>query len=145
MKIGCIQPEFVEFVPSELIAGTLYISMSYATTVHLCACGCGNKVVLPLSPADWQMYFDGESISLSPSVGNWEFPCRSHYWIKDNNVRLAPPWTERQVADGRARDAADFDRYLAVRHRANSVVPAAEQAEQESPSLPRRLWRWLHR
>lgn len=145
MKITSIQSEFVEFVPSELIEGTLYISMSYATTVHLCACGCGNKVVLPLSPADWQMYFDGESISLTPSVGNWQFPCRSHYWIKDNNVRLAPPWTERQVAAGRARDAADFDRYLADRHRVNSNVPSTEQAGQQSPRLLRRLRSWLHR
>ena len=74
MKLAAVEPEFVEFIPAGLTEGKLYVSMLYATTVHLCACGCGNKVVLPLSPAEWQLYFDGESVSLTPSVGNWEYP-----------------------------------------------------------------------
>ena len=68
--------------------------MTYATTTHLCACGCGNKVVLPLSPADWQLYFDGERVSLTPSIGNWQFPCQSHYWIRRNGIFWADRWSE---------------------------------------------------
>lgn len=70
MRLQSVTPEFAEFIPSTLEPGKLYVSMTYATTVHLCACGCGNKVVLPLSPAEWQLFFDGEALDISPSVGN---------------------------------------------------------------------------
>lgn len=76
--------EFVEFVPDQLEEGKLYISIPCSVVVHKCACGCGNEVVMHLSPTDWKLTFDGETISLYPSVGNWQFPCRSHYWIRKN-------------------------------------------------------------
>jgi len=34
-------------------------------------------VVTPLSPTGWSLIFDGETVSLYPSIGNWNFPCRS--------------------------------------------------------------------
>jgi len=78
--------EFVHYMPKELNQGVLYISMEYSLVMHLCACGCGEKVATPLSPEDWKLYYDGEAITLSPSVGNWDFPCLSHYWIRRNNA-----------------------------------------------------------
>ncbi len=72
--------EFVEFIPCELEEGVLYISIPYTTAVHNCCCGCGNRVVTPLTPADWKLSYDGEAVWLSPSIGNWNFPCQSHYW-----------------------------------------------------------------
>ena len=137
MRLDRIEPEFVEFIPPELIEGKLYVSMIYATTVHLCACGCGNKVVLPLSPAEWQMFFDGEAVSLTPSIGNWEFPCRSHYWITGNAIRWAAPWTKEQVEAGRRRDQADLDSYFTSR----GAVQSGEQSPGETP----RRTRWLER
>jgi Family of unknown function (DUF6527) len=113
MKISAVEPEFVEFIPANLTEGKLYISMVFATTVHLCACGCRNKVVAPLSLAEWQLYFDGESVSLTPSIGNWEYPCLSHYWIKANRIRWAAPWTNDQISAGRRRDAEALDDYFA--------------------------------
>jgi hypothetical protein len=82
--------QFVEFIPHELKEGTLYVCMGLATVVHKCCCGCGNEVVTPLSPSDWKLIFDGETITLHPSIGNWGFKCRSHYWIRDSRVRWAP-------------------------------------------------------
>lgn len=76
---------FVEFVPSDLDDGRLYVSMEYATASHRCACGCGSRVVTPLGPADWVLTFDGR-VSLSPSVGNGQFECGSHYLIRKNRV-----------------------------------------------------------
>ncbi len=96
--------EFVEHVPGELADGVLYVSIRYATVVHKCCCGCGMEVITPLTPTDWQLTFDGESISLTPSIGNWSFECQSHYWIKRNRVRWAAHWTQEQVDAGRARD-----------------------------------------
>ena len=49
-RVDRIEHVFVEFVPDELAEATLYISMPYATAVHSCLCGCGQRVVTPLSP-----------------------------------------------------------------------------------------------
>jgi Family of unknown function (DUF6527) len=141
MKLDAVEPEFVEYIPPDLTEGKLYISMLYATTVHLCACGCGNNVVLPLSPAEWQLYFDGESVSLTPSVGNWEYPCRSHYWIKANKIRWAPPWTDTQVAAGRRRDTEALDRYFARRE---ATGKAADRPTQAATPWRDRIWSKLH-
>ena len=78
--------KFVEFIPDNLEEGVIYVSLQYTTAIHKCVCGCGNEVVTPLSPNDWQLTFNGESISLSPSIGNWNFKCQSHYWIVNNKV-----------------------------------------------------------
>ena len=96
--------EFVKAIPDELEERTLYVSMDYATVVHKCCCGCGREVVTPLSPTDWKLIYDGELISLIPSIGNWSFECRSHYWIARSTVRRARQWSEEKVEAGRARD-----------------------------------------
>src|SRR5580658_8603438 len=96
--------EFVEYLPDELKDGTLYVSMSFATVAHKCCCGCGKEVVTPLSPTDWKLIFDGKTISLDPSIGNWSFPCRSHYWIRNNRVRWAEQWSQLQIDANRAHD-----------------------------------------
>lgn len=109
MKTDVFELEFIDSIPRELKPATLYISMKYATTIHLCASGCGNKVVLPLSPAEWKLYFDGESVSLSPSVGNWEYPCQAHYWIRKNRVEWAGRWSRERIEAGRRDDVRDLD------------------------------------
>lgn len=53
---------------------------------YLCACGCGKKVVLPIAPDFWSVKYNGEAVSLFPSIGNFQFPCKSHYWIRENVV-----------------------------------------------------------
>lgn len=106
--------EFVESVPANMEPGVLYVSVTYATVIHLCACGCGEEVVTPLSPAEWQLTFDGRSVSLLPSVGNWSLPCRSHYWVKKNEAVWAPTWTPAEIAAGQTHDRADLAAQLAT-------------------------------
>jgi hypothetical protein len=139
-KIDRLEPVFVEFVPkeSDLQPGKLYISMEYNTTVHLCASGCGIKVVLPLNPAKWHLKFDGESVSLSPSVGNWDYPCESHYWIRNNRIDWAPRWDRARIEAGRRTDERDLDEYF---ERFTDEV--AEPKSQHKPSILRSLWRRL--
>src|SRR4051812_48089733 len=96
-RINKITHEFVDTMPKILADGVIYVSIPYATTIHKCCCGCGNKVVTPLSPTDWTLSFNGESISLDPSIGNWSFPCQSHYWIRSNRVQWAPRWTSKEI------------------------------------------------
>jgi Family of unknown function (DUF6527) len=113
MKLSTIRPEFVEFIPRELEQGVLYISERYQTASHLCACGCGEKVVTPLSPADWRLHRDQEGlVTLHPSIGNWNHPCRSHYWIRKNWVQWAGTMTAGQIERVKAKDIADKARYI---------------------------------
>jgi len=95
--------KFVKSVPETLEDGVLYVSVEYATVIHRCCCGCGQEVVTPLSPNDWELTFDGKSISLSPSIGNWSFKCQSHYWIRNNRVEWAPKWGKGHKRDGQLK------------------------------------------
>lgn len=99
-----LQHRFVEFIPGNIEEGVLYISIEYCTTIHKCICGCGNEVVTPLSPTDWKLTFNGKTISLYPSIGNWNFDCQSHYWIKNNKIEFADRWTKNQIDFGREND-----------------------------------------
>ena len=111
MKIQRVRPEFVEFIPERLEEGVVYISIRFRTASHLCACGCGSIIVTPIKPAKWSVTYDGETISLWPSVGSWQKPCRSHYVIRRNEVLPARQWTDAEIAKGRARDQADLRRH----------------------------------
>jgi len=104
--------EFVEYIPNNLKDGTIYVSLAFATVAHKCCCGCGKEVVTPISPTDWQLMFDGESISLYPSIGNWGFDCKSHYWIRHNRVQWAPRWSQKEIEAGRSQDRLAKERYF---------------------------------
>jgi hypothetical protein len=91
--------QFVEFMPEPLAPETIYISTRFSLVSHLCACGCGEEVVTPLSPTDWHLIFNGETVSLFPSIGNWNFKCRSHYWIMRDTVEWAPKWESTMTSD----------------------------------------------
>ena len=118
---------FVDTVPDAPAPGVIYVSLEYSTAVHLCACGCGREVVTPLSPTDWQIAYDGETLSLiggddavstAGSIGNWSLPCGSHYLIRRSRVQWREPWRPAAVAAGRAADLLlkqeQFDRMPAA-------------------------------
>lgn len=106
-----IQHKFVEFIPNSPEQGILYVSVEYKTAVHLCVCGCRNKVVTPFSPTDWKMTFDGKGISLYPSIGNWSFECKSHYWIKKSKIEWSGSWSDDQISTGRQADKVAKEEY----------------------------------
>ncbi len=104
-KISYFRHEFIEFVPERVEDGVVYVSIPYATAIHRCACGCGQEVVTPLSPTDWKLIFDGKSVSLDPSIGNWSFDCQSHYFIRGNRILWCDQWSKDRIDLGRAYDA----------------------------------------
>jgi Family of unknown function (DUF6527) len=114
MRHNHLEHRFVQYIPERLDSGVLYISMEYATAAHRCCCGCGEEVVTPFSPTDWSMTFDGEAVSLSPSIGNWNFACRSHYFIRRGRVLEAGAWTDNQVEGNRRMDRSAKARYYDV-------------------------------
>jgi hypothetical protein len=145
-----ITTEFVQAVPDKLQEGVLYVSMEYATVVHKCLCGCGKEVATPLSPTDWCLTFDGDSVSLAPSIGNWSFPCRSHYWIRNNQVLWCGDMPQRLIDAGRARDRRAKAAYYGNRSvegtAPNQVAPAVVPTESSSAAGirgKRSLWERL--
>lgn len=132
MSTDTLRPEFVQSFPDDLEQGVLYVSILFRTTTHLCCCGCRNQVVMPLRPTAWSMSYDGENISMSPSVGNWSFPCRSHYWIHNNRIRWSTNWTDEQVEAGRRRT-------LAARGLPADPTANAEDQPDAAPSLLSRV------
>jgi hypothetical protein len=134
MKLSQYSQRFVEFVPDVLEDGVLYVSMSYAVVSHRCACGCGREVVTPLSPTDWKLMFDGETVSLDPSIGNWSFPCRSHYFIRRGRVQWAGNMADEQIQRGRLRDRATKQAHFASR--ATAQGEATPQDGAPSSTVP---------
>lgn len=134
-----IRHEFVEFIPKEREEGVLYVSIPYATAVHNCFCGCRTKVVTPISPVGWQLTYDGEAVTLWPSVGNWAFSCRSHYFIKQDSVVWADDMSEDEIAWGRLRDKAAREAHFDGRP---NVVPETG-VDIGKPKPKKGFWSWL--
>jgi hypothetical protein len=130
-----LQHRFVEFMPETLEEGVLYVSMEYCTAIHNCVCGCGNKVVTPISPTDWQLKFDGKSISLKPSIGNWSFDCQSHYWITNNHIHWAGKWDKAEIEEGRRADQNRKHVYFDQEAVAGQPGPVAENVLLAEPKI----------
>lgn len=137
-----IEPEFVEEIPRDLEFGKLYISILYGTATHSCCCGCGAEVVTPIHPTGWTLAYDGDTVSLDPSVGSWGLSCRSHYVIRKNRVRWAAKWSSEKIKGGRVRDAHAVDEYFSSADGARSDL-----VRKGPPGRPRlgSLWRRLTR
>ena len=112
MKIESIKPEFVEFIPEVLEPGVLYVSIPYATASHKCACGCGELVVTPIKPTDWELTWDGESVTMYPSIGNWSFSCQSHYFIKKNRIVWSYKMSKDEINFGRKMDKSRKEKFF---------------------------------
>lgn len=141
-----LKHEFVEYIPDKLKDGAIYVSLAFATVAHKCCCGCGNEVITPLSPTDWKLIFDGESISLYPSIGNWNFTCRSHYWIKCNTVKWAPQWSQAKINAWRTHEAFTKDKYFssATSQSVHNEKADGRIAESEvKKNFLQKLCKWL--
>ena len=128
MKIDTFSLQRVRFMPDSLVPGILYVSEEYGTAAHLCACGCGAKIRTPLGPTEWTFWDTATGPSLSPSIGNWQQACQSHYLIQEGRVEWATKWSQNQILAGRRHEE---ERRRAYYDRLNP------------PSLWQRFWRWL--
>jgi hypothetical protein len=141
-KTRIIKHEFIELLPSTLETETLYVSLKHKNMIHLCFCGCGRKVITPLSPTGWALTFNGRELSVFPSIGNWNLPCRSHYWIRRSRVQWAEQWSAERIAAGYARDRTDKDRYYS-REEQPHVLRDSGDPEVARPEDRRSLWEKL--
>jgi hypothetical protein len=122
--------ERVHFVPANLKPGVLYVSDEFEIAIHLCACGCGTKIRTPLGPTEWSVEDTATGPTLSPSVGNWQEACKSHYWIEGGETRWAATWTPEQIAAGRRREEARRHEYYKTQYRSRG-------------GKLRMLWYWI--
>jgi hypothetical protein len=53
---------------------------------------------VPLDPTDYAITSDGQTVSLWRSVGNSDYHCRFHYFIRRSKARWAPPMSEADIA-----------------------------------------------
>ena len=86
-KIEEFEIKSVERIPHVLVEGVLYVCLECQVAVHLCACGCGEKIVTPLGKDGWHLWLRDGIATLNPSIGNSNIPCKSHYFITNNKVR----------------------------------------------------------
>jgi len=117
-------------MPKELDAGVLYVSKEFKTAAHLCACGCGSKIRTPLGPTEWSVAETDNGPSLSPSIGNWQLPCQSHYWINKGEIYWAEKWSPKQIADGRKKEENRRRSYYDNLHNQNEGILM-------------KIWKWL--
>lgn len=113
-------------MPKVLEPGVLYYAEKFGAATHLCPCGCRHKVQTPVGPSDYSLRVSGGRPTLYPSIGNWQRPCRSHYWIRNGEIIWEAPWSDDEIAAGRVAEAARDRAYFKERARARS-----------------RLWTWL--
>jgi hypothetical protein len=137
-----IKHQFVEYIPEILEPDTLYVSVEYATCSHLCLCGCGERVVTPLAPTEWHLTFDGDTVSLDPSIGNWSFDCQSHYWIRRSRVTWARSWSKEKIDANRSLDRRRKRKHYGE---PKGEIPQADDKSRWQRSLPRRLRRLRNR
>jgi hypothetical protein len=138
-RVSEFEPVFVDEIPRALEPGKLYISIEYTIVTHLCACGCGNEVVTPLHPARWALTYDGERVSIWPSVGSWNLPCRSHYVIKHNKAQWAEPWSDDRISAVRRRDRAAIEAHFGSKQEAQGEQFSSSPEGRPAPSA------WWHR
>lgn len=117
-------------MPNEIEAGVLYVSEEFGAVAHLCPCGCGSKIRTPLGPTEWSLRVTDRGPSLFPSVGNWQLPCKSHYWIKYGKVVWASSWTLEQIVAGRQNEELRRHAYY------NAL-------DRERNGIIRRIWGWV--
>jgi len=141
MPIDQLIPEFVEAFPTPMQPAVLYVSIVYRTTGHLCCCGCGEEVIAPLAPAQWALTYDGDTVSLHPSIGNWTLPCKSHYVIRRNQVLARRPFTREEIVENRSHDRAALARYDDELTEVGTP-PVTQQPDAAHPVRSREIW-WM--
>ena len=104
----------VDRTPRDLESDAIYVNDEFELATLLCACGCGHKVTL-LVPDGHTVINDEGFATVRPSIGVWDAPCRSHYFVSRGVVEWCRSWTEEQIQNTMLRQRA--------RHEADSAPP----------------------
>ena len=78
------------------------------------------------------------STPLDPSIGNWSFPCQSHYWIRNDRVKWAPKWSREQIERRRRYDHHAKESYFEIA--TSETAPGTTADAPEAAASKRGLW-----
>jgi len=101
----------ITHLPIKLEANFLYVSEEFEIAGHLCPCGCGSKVITPLGINEWSLSVIEEKPTLKPSIGNWQLPCQSHYWIRRGEILWSNKWSDEEIEAGRLAEEQQRKEY----------------------------------
>ena len=118
----------VVHIPEDIEDGKLYVSDEFEVATHRCCCGCGEEVVTPLHPTGWSLKVEEGQATMKPSIGNWSFACRSHYWIREGRIVWASDMSQEEIECGRAQDREEREEYY--------------ERQRRLPNRIRRWFRW---
>tara|TARA_R110000787_G_scaffold52497_1_gene123545 strand:- start:74 stop:484 length:411 start_codon:yes stop_codon:yes gene_type:complete len=101
----------VERIPVNLENGVVYHSEDFELAGFLCPCGCGHRITL-LVPDSHQVWSHNGLATINPSVGVFDAPCKSHFFIRAGAVDWLSAFSgaqatsimEAQIARHAARD-----------------------------------------
>ena len=122
--------QHVHFIPKQIEEGILYYSDEFEIAVHLCPCGCKNRIVTPIGPVDWSFKEEYGKPTLYPSIGNWQIPCRSHYWITKGEVTWSRQWSDKEIMAGRENEQMQKEMYY---------------NKKKKKHFARKLFNWIYR
>lgn len=108
--------------------------------IHRIECGEYGRYTR-FSPRDWSMKFNGEAVSISPSIGNWSFACQSHYILDGGRVHWADRWSRERIELGRLLDRERKERHYKGEPTAPILAEPKVQAARLGPLA--RFARWL--
>ena len=86
----------VEKTPTLLQSEVVYINEEFEIATLLCPCGCNHKIVL-LCPDGHLVINDGGFATVKPSIGVWDAPCRSHFFLNSGTVDWCNSWSEERI------------------------------------------------
>jgi len=84
---------------------------------------------------------------LEPSIGNWSFPCQSHYWIMNNNVMWARRWSKSEISAARRKDAQAAGAYFGGSDRNENKpthkTPQSNKNKKAKGGFKKRIKKWF--
>lgn len=109
--MSTISLKLITHLPIKLEANVLYVSEEFEIAGHLCPCGCGSKVITPLGINEWSLSVIEEKPTLKPSIGNWQLPCQSHYWIRRGEILWSNKLSDEEIEAGRLAEEQQRKEY----------------------------------
>ncbi|MFQ6600320.1 DUF6527 family protein [Flavobacterium sp. C3NV] len=109
--MSTISLKLITHLPIKLDANVLYVSEEFEIAGHLCPCGCESKIITPLGINEWSLSVIEEKPTLKPSIGNWQLPCQSHYWIRRGEILWSNKWSDEEIEAGRLAEEQQRKEY----------------------------------
>lgn len=74
-------------IPDDIEKDTIYISEEFGCSIHLCGCGCGSKIAIPIKTKEtsgWTLTKNPDgTVTFEPSMLH-RGGCKSHYYIRNS-------------------------------------------------------------